>query len=89
MADKTPGSFPSKSTRDVFLGVLPGLFLVRKGWLEKEASPLFGGGDDDSSQPNIGGFAERSTTDKSAVRMWEQGRTGGPADDALRRGLMQ
>ncbi len=60
-----------------------------KAGLTGKLSQLFGGGGDDSSQPNIGGFAERSTTDKSAVRQWEQGRTDGLADDELQRGSKQ
>jgi hypothetical protein len=48
-------------------------------------SSLFGGDDDDNSQPNIDGLAERATTDRSVANTWEQERTNGRAGAGLRR----
>src|SRR5262249_4292621 len=51
----------------------------------RRLSWLFRGDGDGNSQPNTDEHAETSTTGKPVVPRWKQKRTGGPADDGLRR----
>jgi hypothetical protein len=55
------------------------------GGSRQRLSQLLRDDDDDSIQPNIGGFVATTTTERPAVPRWRQGRTVGPADDELLR----
>ena len=62
-----PGNFPGK---------LPGVLLERgtPGRSPQRLRRLFRDGDGDNSQPNTGGCAETSTTDRRAAQRWAQAR---------------